>query len=78
MYQQKLNPREGVEVGSSDKLSHLFLTTTHVGRFGICFFCVDLLDLEFPTLVVNVEVVSSPKFHGQMIFFESLGGCQSG
>ena len=71
------NPREGVEVGSSDKLSLLFLTTTHVGRFGICFFCV-----SFGFGIFHIYNQSGddfmPKISWANILKSFLGRCQSG
>jgi len=70
---QIFSPWEGVKVGNSET----FLKTIRVGRFQIPFFCVNLLNLKFRTHVINIEIISCQKFHGNF-FYQSLGGCQSG
>ena len=74
MYEQKLHPNE---VGSSDKLSTLFFTITHVGRFRIYFFCGSFGCEIFHTCNQRGDT-SYPKFLKQMIFFSPWEGVKVG
>jgi len=45
--------------------------------FEYLFFCVNLLTLKFGTHNINIEMISSQKFHGKKILFQPLEYCQS-
>ena len=67
------NPWEGVKVGSFET----FLTATPCWSILHIFFLNKYLALKFDTHVFNLEMTMSPKFHGEMTFFQPLGGCKS-
>jgi len=50
---KNFNPWEAVKVGSSEKK----FIATHVGRFLIYIFLVNLLAFKFGTHVINLEMI---------------------
>jgi len=62
------NPWEAVKVGNSEKN----FTATHVGRFLIYIFLVNLLAFKFGAHIINLEMILYKKFCDKNTNFSAL------
>jgi len=70
---KKISPKKGVKVGNSE----IFLMATHVSRFWIYHFWINLLAFKFITYIINIKMMLCQEFHGQISNFQPSEGCQS-